>query len=130
MKNVISLFVVFLVVLGCGTAKNDDAPMNKAPEVSNDNAVYTGQVIEKEFYTKGGKATGSTDLYLRLSVQDYFIKFCESKVTKEDIEKLNLGEFDAIKIEGEVKDGEWDSCDPENRVQSRTGSYIVIYAIL
>lgn len=122
--------MIFLFVLGCGTAKNDDVPMNKTPEVSNDHAVYTGQVVEKEFYTKGGKAAGFKDMYLRLSVQDYFIKFCESKVTKEEIEKLNLGEFDSIKIEGEVKDGEWDSCDPENRVQSRTGSYIVIYAII
>ena len=131
MKNLLIISLLSICCLSCGSRKEEPlVSTNKVAEVNNEHAVYTGQVVEKEFYNKGGKAMGFSDMYLRLSEQDYFIKFCESNVTKEEIEDLKLGEFDAIKVEAEIIDGEWDSCDPEARVQSRVGRYIVIYALL
>ncbi|MFT4600764.1 MAG: hypothetical protein ACI857_000941 [Arenicella sp.] len=130
MRKALYLILVPMVMISCGSGKSNVMSGNKKAEVNNGHAVYTGQVVEKEFYNKGGKAMGFSDTYLRLSVQDYFIKFCESKISKKDIEDLKLGEFGSIKVEAEIIDGEWDSCDPEAKVQSRTGNYIIIYAIL
>lgn len=90
---------------------------------------YTScQIVEKIFRNKAGKVLGDTELYLRCSVQDYFIKFCESEVSKEEISKyINSG----VTVEMEVRDGEWDSCPAQTfPVQSRVGVYVVIKKII
>jgi hypothetical protein len=89
--------------------------------------IYNCELIEKEFTNKGGKISEYKELYLRCSVQDYFIKLCESNVTKKDLEPyINTG----ITAEIEIKDGMWDHCDPNPAyTQSRTGPYIVIKSI-
>ena len=81
-------------------------------------------LIEKEFVNKKMKASGYKEYYLRCSVQDYFIKFCESSVTKKTLEPLlNQG----IGVDMEIFQGEWDSCPSDSfPVQSRTGYYAVI----
>ena len=111
----------------CGAIKQSD--MNKQP-LENSNTL-TGQIVKKTHVNKACKTFYYYDLYLRCSVQDYFIKFCESSVTKAQIEALNLGEFGNISIEGEIKEGDLDICPNDSTdVQSRIGHYVVIYKIL
>ena len=85
-------------------------------------------VVEKGFRKKNGKTSGHTELYLRCSIQDYFIKFCESQVSKDEVLRyLNRG----IEVEMEVLEGEWDSCpDDKYPVQSRVGYYAIIKKII
>ena len=86
------------------------------------------QLVEKEFVKKNGQATETKELYLRCSIQDYFIKLCESKVSEKAL-RAYLDE--GIEVEMEVREGVWDICpdDPEE-MQSRTGSYVVINRIV
>lgn len=93
--------------------------------------ILTGQIVKKQFINKGGKPSGFYEYYLRCSIQDYFIKFCESNITKTDIDALNLSEFDAISVEAEIKNGEWDICSGDSQyMQSRIGKYVVVYKLI
>lgn len=85
------------------------------------------QLIEKAFVKKNGQPTDIKEFYLRCSVQDYFIKLCESDITPEQlIPFVDQG----ISVKMEVKEGEWDVCPgDEVEVQSRIGEYIVISEI-
>jgi hypothetical protein len=85
-------------------------------------------LIEKVFINKGGKITDYKELYLQCSIQDYFIKICESNVTLEDLKPyINSG----INIKMEIKDGMWDHCsDDPAYAQSRMGTYVVIKEIV
>ena len=88
----------------------------------------TCELIEKEFTNKGGKITHYKEMYLRCSVQDYFIKICEGNVS---IEKLKPYINKGIEVEMEIKDGMLDHCDKNTTYsQSRTGTYIVIKKII
>lgn len=83
----------------------------------------TGVLVEKSFVSKGGKETEHKELYLRCSIQDYFIKFCESSVTSEQLQNfINK----SITVKMEIKEGLWDQCDEDYEVQSRVGTYISI----
>jgi len=87
----------------------------------------TGQVIVKTAKNKRGDPMGE-DLYLRCSIQDYFIKFCESEVSRETVAAL---ESKHITVKMDIRNGEWDSCGhDEEAVQSRVGTYIAIQKIL
>lgn len=127
MKNLIYILIITLIS-SCNNS--EDIVSNQSKGLSMADAkpnIYNCQLIEKEFVNKGGKMPGFKELYLRCSVQDYFIKFCESNVTKKDLEPyINKG----ISVEVEVKDGMWDHCS-ENlaEVQSRMGPYIIIKKI-
>jgi hypothetical protein len=84
-------------------------------------------LIQKIALSKRGTPFGKGDLYVRCSIQDYFIKVCESNVSREELLPfLNKG----ITVDMEIRDGEWDRCpnDPEH-IQSRIGTYAVIYNI-
>ena len=89
--------------------------------------------IKKPFISKSGKVTNRYEWYARLSVQDYFIKFCESSIKKEALEER----FDPMKnemiksgtIRYQIDEGNWDECEDLN-VQSRTGPYIIIHEFL
>ncbi len=47
----------------------------------------TAMLVEKSFVKKNGERTDSKELYLRHLDEDYFIKFCESNVTIEELKK-------------------------------------------
>lgn len=84
------------------------------------------QVVEKAFINKGGKASDYKELYLRCSVQDYYIKFCESKVSRKKMKKyLDKG----VTVTYEVKEGEWDICKGDPEMQSRVGPYVIILSV-
>jgi hypothetical protein len=82
-------------------------------------------VVKKGYVGEDGEPTMANELYLRCSVQDYFIKFCESEVSsKEVVLYLN----DGITVEMEVREGDWDACS-DFPTQDRIGSYSVIKKI-
>lgn len=122
--------VIYLISLSLIVACNNSKEIAQSKGMSKTEAkpyIYSCQLIEKEFVNKGGKMTGFKELYLRCSVQDYFIKLCESSVTKKELEPyIDKG----ISVEVEVKDGMWDHCsDNLAEVQSRMGPYIIIKKI-
>ena len=83
-------------------------------------------VVEKAFVNKVGKTTEFKELYLRCSIQDYFIKFCESKVSLKKMKKyIDKG----LTVTYEVKEGEWDICEGEPEIQSRIGAYAIVLKI-
>ena len=84
------------------------------------------QVVEKTFVNKGGKPSDFKELYLRCSVQDYYIKFCESNVSLKKMKKyIDKG----LTVTYEVKEGEWDICEGEPEMQSRIGTYAIVIKI-
>jgi len=114
----------FSWLAGCFKQPEMYTSMNK----SNSGPGTSCILVTKTSFSKKGTPLESRDFYLRCSIQDYFIKFCESKVTKEElIPLLNQG----ITVEMEVRNGEWDRCpnDPAY-IQSRTGTYAIIQRLL
>jgi len=84
------------------------------------------QVVEKAFVNKDGKSSGFKELYLRCSIQDYYIKFCESKVSLDKMKKyIDKG----LTVTFEVKEGEWDICEGDPEIQSRIGTYVIVLKI-
>ncbi len=85
------------------------------------------QVVEKPFVNKIGEPSEVKELYLRCSVADYYIKFCESTVSRKDLEPyLNKG----IQVKMEIREGSWDICPEDSEfAQSRIGQYVVIKEI-
>lgn len=101
--------------------------MRKMMKKARSDGGITGQVIVKSGVNRKGKPMGE-DLYLRCSIQDYFIKFCESEVSRETIAAMV---DKAITVKMDIRDGEWDNCGHEvEPVQSRIGTYIAIQKIL
>lgn len=73
------------------------------------------------------------DWYLQRSVQDYFIKFCESKISPQDVED-RLAEQDGfiktLRLEVEYKKGNMDQCEGEEaKPGDREGEYLIVYKI-
>jgi hypothetical protein len=70
-------------------------------------------IVEKPFYNKVGKKTDFTEFYIQQSVQDYFIEFCESKVTREELETA-LSKIESpiktLTVKVELREGLWDNC--------------------
>lgn len=119
---ILSLSVIFL-----SSCKNSSETNLKEKDP---NAKYTTcELIEKPFVNKRGISTDYMELYLRCSIQDYFIKLCHSNVDAKTLRKyLNK----SISVEMEIRDdGMWDICtDDPSYAQSRTGAYVVIKKII
>jgi len=121
----LSIFIITLFLVSCKTTKSTSTELR----VKDPNLPYTiCALIEKEFVNKGGKITDYKELYLQCSIQDYFIKICESNVTLEELKPyINSG----IKIKMEIKEGMWDHCsDDPAYAQSRMGTYVIIKEIV
>lgn len=132
------------LLLSCGTKKEqlpktETAPpmetKNKTPaeKGSTENSfIVSGPVLEKVRLIKS-EIQGETDFFLQRSVQDYFIKFCESQVSRSELEAYLNKQKTSLKTlhaEIEYREGEWDSCDENEKVASRTGKYIVLLQLL
>lgn len=129
------IFAISLLTFSCASTQEATPVKNKTEDVSTGDGKYiiTAPIVYKSFVLKNGKISDYSEYYVQRSVQDYFIKFCEGNVTLDELEKhLNKqkGDIKSLTLEIEIKEGLWDSCDHENMVQSRMGSYIVIYRIL
>ena len=133
-----TLLLITFLLFSCNSSKETtetNTPINKTADVktTGNRVIISAPVVPKPFVKKNGNATDIMEYYVSRSIQDYFIKFCESEVTFQDLEKVMYHEdesLNTLKLEVEFKNGEWDSCDELNRVQSRTGEYVVIYRIL
>jgi hypothetical protein len=100
---------------------------------TNGHLLITAEVIEKPRTDKKGRIIPGTDLYVRRSAQDYFIKFSESAVTKEAVKNAmdkTKQNIKSLSMEAEIRNGLWDSCDGIEMKQCRTGAYIVIHRLL
>lgn len=125
------LLVVFglfgLIASSCGTT---DKSVTMGEKNASEESVYSGQIVEKAFVKKNGSESKMTELYFRASVQDYFIKICESRVSYNDL-KPYVGEISGVTVEAEIREGEWDICENDPvEMQSRVGNYIIIKNIL
>ena len=130
MKYLFSILLLGLLFFNSCAVKNNT--LNKFENITENGQVKTGQIVSKAFVNKGGVVTESEDLYLRLSLQDYFIKFCESEVNIEEIKPYiqKENEIKNVTLEIQILEGEWDNCNVPGYFQSRTGSYVVIKRII
>ncbi len=120
--------ILFLLIGSIFSISCKNAPETNLKE-KDPNRPYTScQLIEKDFINKGGHLTEYKELYLRCSIQDYFIKICESNVDAKTLRKyIDKG----INVEMEIKEGSWDICsDDPAYAQSRIGTYVVIKKII
>ena len=107
---------------------------NDAYAQDNLTAMDTATIVfvKKPFVKKNGTTTDQYEWYARLSIQDYFIKFCASDVSQKVFEhrmrSLDNDLIKSIKVSYEIKDGNWDQCD-ENEVQSRVGPYMILHKL-
>lgn len=100
-------------------------PMNKTQLESRSSLEFISKVSKN----MKGETTTQEEWYVRMSVQDYFIKWCECGVKQEVIENLlskQTGMIKTLEVDFEIKSGDWDNCDPNVIATSRTGSYVVI----
>ncbi len=125
MKKLLLITTLVISFIACSESK--EIPEGKSMSLT-DSKTTSCQLIEKEFTNKGGKVTEYKELYLRCSIQDYFIKICEGNVTAEQLKPyINSG----IEVEMEIRDGMLDHCDDNVAyAQSRTGTYIIIKKII
>ena len=108
---------------------------NKVPDstTTNGRQIVSAPVVTKNFVKKNGEVTDHREYYLQRSIQDYFIKFCESDVSRDTLEEhlaQQDGNIKTVTVEVEFREGAWDQCDNQEMVQSRMGDYVVIYKIL
>lgn len=122
--------IIYLFVFSfCSSPKK--SVENTSEKQSKSEKTVTAPIVEKHFYNKIGEKMEQTEYYIQQSVQDYFIKFCESKVTREELESALAKIESPIKtltLKIEIRDGEWDRCE-NYPVQSRIGAYAVILEI-
>lgn len=129
MNNYSFLFFLIIPLISCASQKN---VLGENQEKKSDTIELVNvPIVEKPFYNKIGEKSDKTEFYIRCSVQDYFIKFCESQVTKEQLESA-LSKIESpiktLSVKIEIREGEWDRCD-SNQVQSRIGKYVVLHSI-
>ena len=123
------------VITSCGTMKEPEERLKKEDlQLADGHQIIDALIVEKALVMKNAKISSHTDYYVRRNIQDYFIKFCGNDgISKKELERamtMKDGMSQSLKLEVEFRDGLWDSCDPDEIVQSRTGQYIVIHRIL
>ena len=102
-------------------------------ETNQGTYIITVPIVLKNFMKKNGAITNQGEWYLRRSIQDYYIKFCESAVDRMALEQHLEGLSGMIKaptLEVEFREGYWDLCDPAEMHQSRVGDYVVVHRIV
>jgi hypothetical protein len=127
-KQYILVFSLILFSYSCGVSENSTMEKHNKEPLSDSKNILGGILVEHPFTSKNGETSEIMELYLRCSVQDYFIKFCESEVTPDQLKPF-LDK--SVTLEIEMKDGEWDNCLTEDlHVQSRTGKYLAVKGIV
>ncbi len=129
-----SIFSIFM--LSCSGQKSTTMIINKTKDVSTGDGKYiisSPIVLQRFIATNNGKATIQKDFYIQRSIQDYYIKFCESQVSREMLETYLSTQKDIIKtatLEIEYLQGNWDDCDKTITPGSRTGTYVIIHRLI
>lgn len=126
-----------LLVFSCQQGPTNTSTMssNKVPDEKSSDSTYiiSVPVVAKPFYKKNNVKTDFNEYYLQRSIQDYFIKFCEGNVSREDLETALSqieGEIKVLKLEVAFKKGLWDVCDGNLEQQSRVGDYVILLKIM
>ena len=139
MRTVLLLFtsiIITLIFSSCTT--KEEIVKNKTPMKTRSEGKF---IVSAPIVLKGGDGaigiggnTEKKDMYVQQSVQDYYIKFCESTVTREEMEKALKKEKDLIKVlklEIEYKDGNMDVCPQDPRsIAGRKGRYVIVHRIV
>ena len=131
--NLYFIIWLSLMILSC-IGQNKTAMKNKTEDRSTSNGRYiiSAPIVYKNFVKKNGKATEQKEIYLQRSIQDYYIKFCESKISREQLENhlsSIASEIKTAKLEVEFREGYLESCE-EKDLQSRQGQYVIIHRII
>jgi len=95
--------------------------------------ILTAPIVLKSFSNKNGEPNEQKEYYLQASIQDYYIKFCESSISQKDLENhlsSLTGLIKVVTLEIEYRDGFWDICNENMEKQSRSGKYIIIHRII
>lgn len=130
----------FLICLFGILILNSCSMTNKNMQSSNSNlypkiadGILRCEIIALPYINKANKIDERiSDYYLRCSVDDYFIKFCEWKANKEQIiahykpNKIT----NPIAVKANIVFGEWDNCDSTVIAQSRVEKYVQIVEIV
>lgn len=124
-----------LLTFSCASLKDATSSSMKTKDISSggERQIISAPVVEKEFVKKNGVTTGHKEFYIQRSIQDYFIKFCESKISRKDLEdylSTMTREIKTATLEVEFLDGSWDICDGNMNQQSRIGEYVIIHRII
>lgn len=125
----------FILISSCANQKRSNITKNKTENISIDNGkqVMTVPIISKSFVKKNAVITDQKELYIQASMQDYYIKFCESKISRKELEAqlsgIN-GEIKSLTLELEFLNGNWDICDENHLQQSRVGEYVIIHRVI
>ena len=115
MKIKLFTFLMPFTLVACANTKEitEARPMRLT-----DSNIFNCLLIEKE--------GSGNQLYLRCSVQDYFIDLCAGKVSRSQlIPYLNSG----VEVEIEIKEGISTSCG-ENQVTNKNERYIIVNRIV
>ena len=128
------LMGLLLTACESSTKQSTMIPKNKKPDqqTENNRRIISAPIVKSSFVKKNGEVADIKEYYISRSIQNYFIKFCESSVTKKDIlealeEKTGL--IKTLTLEVEFRDGEWDRCG-EEEVESRIGEYVIVLRII
>ena len=129
----VTFSLLICCVSSCTSSKESTIKKKRNISSADGKVIISAPIVSKPFIKKNGEPTDRTELYIRRSIQDYFIKFCESEVTREALEDhlsgIN-GLIKAVSLEVEFREGEWDVCDENLAQQSRIGEYVVIHRIV
>lgn len=79
---------------------------------------------------KNGTQADYKEFYLMHNNESYFIKFCESQLSRQTVETLYSSNNKVFTFEVELAKGEWDICDENYEQQSRIGEYILLHNII
>ncbi len=133
--------LLILILVACGTKKNASTEPeimethNKTPDpkgITEGSQIISSAVVWKQRVVNG-EVQDEGDYYVVRSVQDYFIKFCEGEVTKEQMEIYLSNQQTMIQVlraEVQFLDGEWDSCEEGQQESSRFGPYVVLHRLI
>jgi len=128
MSIILLAFITFSCVGNKSNQLEQNSKSKSIQSIGNEYIKLTGLLIQKKYADLSGKRFDENEWYLRCSVQDYFIKFCESEISKKEIDNLYVGEFEAITIEVKIKNGNWDDCT--DKLKNRNGKYIILHKII
>lgn len=143
-KNWLIVLISISLTVSCTSYKaGTETKQNlmKKEKSNNDKFIVSGPIISKEHVLKNSQGSGEYEYYFRMSMGDFFIKFCESSISKEKFENyLNTAKLSDIMgdkvviLEIElISNGMLDNCDQKNldiQLQSRMGDYVIIKKIV
>lgn len=114
--------------------KKELIPHNKKLSTnSSAKQIITAPIVTHSFFNKKGVVIEKEQIYLQLSVQYYYVKFCKSVVNKTEFEVYlmkNYSKTKAIILEFALKDGAWKNCNTTENAESRKGPYVIIHRII